>query len=104
LAVYTQLGPEQVGAFLALYDAGELVSLKGIAEGVENSNFFVETTQSRFILTIYENRVDPKDLPFFYALLKHLHEAGCKVPRFMSDRNGNWLQTIGKACLPDRIS
>ena len=101
MAVYTQLGPEQVGAFLALYDAGELVSLKGIAEGVENSNFFVETTQSRFILTIYENRVDPKDLPFFYALLKHLHEAGCKVPRFMSDRNGNWLQTIaGKpACL-----
>lgn len=101
MAVYTQLGPEQVSALLHHYDAGELVALKGIAEGVENSNFFVETTQSRFILTLYENRVDPQDLPFFYALLKHLHEAGCKVPRFMSDRKGQWLHTVAgrPACL-----
>lgn len=101
MAVYTQLGPEQVSALLNHYDAGELVALKGIAEGVENSNFFVETTKSRFILTLYENRVDPDDLPFFYALLKHLHQAGCKVPRFMSDREGQWLQTVeGRpACL-----
>lgn len=101
MAVYTQLGPEQVSALLNEYDAGELVALKGIAEGVENSNFFVETTKSRFILTLYENRVDPQDLPFFYALLKHLHEAGCKVPRFMSDRTGQWLQTVAgrPACL-----
>jgi homoserine kinase type II len=101
LAVYTQLGPEQVGALLAHYDLGELVALKGIAEGVENSNFFVQTTQNRFILTLYENRVNPNDLPFFYALLKHLHDAGCKVPRFMADREGNWLQTVAgrPACL-----
>lgn len=101
MAVYTQLGPEQVSALLSQYDVGELVALKGIAEGVENSNFFVETTKSRFILTLYENRVDPDDLPFFYALLKHLHEAGCKVPRFMSDRQGQWLQTVAgrPACL-----
>lgn len=101
MAVYTQLGPEQVSALLNPYDVGELVALKGIAEGVENSNFFVETTQNRFILTLYENRVDPQDLPFFYALLKHLHDAGCKVPRFMSDRDGQWLQTIAgrPACL-----
>lgn len=101
MAVYTQLGPEQVSALLARYDAGELIALKGIAEGVENSNFFVETTQSRFILTLYENRVDPADLPFFYSLLKHLHDAGCKVPRFIADRDGNWLQEIAgrPACL-----
>lgn len=101
MAVYTQLGPEQVSALLNQYEAGELVTLKGIAEGVENSNFFVETTQSRFILTLYENRVDPQDLPFFYALLKHLHEAGCKVPRFMSDRTDQWLQSVAgrPACL-----
>ncbi len=101
LAVYTQLGPEQVGALLAQYDVGELVALKGIAEGVENSNFFVETTQGRFILTVYENRVNPKDLPFFYTLLKHLHDAGCQVPQFLADRDGQWLQSIaGKpACL-----
>ena len=101
LAVYTQLGPEQVSAFLTQYDAGELIALKGIAEGVENSNYFVETSKSRFILTLYESRVDPADLPFFYALLKHLHDAGCKVPCFITDRNGEWLQNVAgrPACL-----
>jgi homoserine kinase type II len=101
LAVYTQLGPEQVSALLNRYDAGDLIALKGIAEGVENSNYYVETTRNRFILTLYENRVDPADLPFFYSLLKHLHDAGCKVPRFIADRDGNWLQEIAgrPACL-----
>ncbi len=101
MAVYTQLDAEDVAALLTHYDVGELIALKGIAEGVQNSNFFVETTQSRFILTLYESRVDPNDLPFFYALLKHLHEAGCKVPRFIADRNGDWLQEIAgrPACL-----
>ena len=101
MAVYTQLGPEQVSALLAKYDVGELIALKGIAEGVENSNYFVETTKAKYILTLYENRVDPADLPFFYALLKHLHEAGCKVPRFIADRDGQWLQEIAgrPACL-----
>lgn len=101
MAVYTQLGPEQVSEFLSRFDAGELIALKGIAEGVENSNYFLETTQSRFILTLYENRVDPADLPFFYALLKHLHDAGCKVPRFIADREGQWLHELAgrPACL-----
>ena len=101
MAVYTQLGPEQVSVLLARYDVGDLLALKGIAEGVQNSNFFVETTKGRFILTLYESRVDPADLPFFYELLKHLHEAGCKVPRFIADRGGQWLQEIAgrPACL-----
>ena len=101
MAVYTQLGPEQVAPLLARYDAGELVALKGIAEGVQNSNFFVETTKSQFILTLYETRVDPNDLPFFYALLKHLHGAGLKVPRFITDNEGRWLQEVAgrPACL-----
>ena len=101
MAVYTQLGPEDVTPLLARYDAGELIALKGIAEGVQNSNFFVETTKSRFILTLYESRVDPADLPFFYALLKHLHEAGCKVPQFIADIEGRWLHEVAgrPACL-----
>lgn len=101
MAVYTQLGSEEVNSLLARYDVGELVALKGIAEGVENTNFFVETTQSQFILTLYENRVNPADLPFFYALLDHLHRAGCKVPRFIADNEGQWLQEVGgrPACL-----
>jgi homoserine kinase type II len=94
VAVYTALGPEDVEPLLSRYDVGRLVALKGIAEGVENSNFYLETDSSRFILTLYENRVDPADLPFFHALLAHLHESGCRVPRFIPDREGNWLQEV----------
>ncbi|MEP7349092.1 MAG: homoserine kinase [Sphingorhabdus sp.] len=106
MAVYTQLGSEDVAALLQHYDVGELVAMKGIAEGVQNSNFYIETTQNQFILTLYENQVDPADLPFFYALLAHLHEAGCKVPRFIADRNGQWLQQVGgrPACLIEFLS
>jgi homoserine kinase type II len=101
MAVYTILGAEDVAGLLERYDVGELIALKGIAEGVENSNYYVETTTNQFILTLYESRVDPADLPFFYALLKHLHHAGCKVPRFITDRNGEWLQQVAgrPACL-----
>lgn len=101
MAVYTILGSEDVDALLSRYDVGKLTALKGIAEGVENSNYFIETTKGRFILTLYENRVDPADLPFFYALLKHLHNAGCKVPRFITDKDGAWLHEVAgrPACL-----
>lgn len=101
MAVYTPVGAEAVAALLLRYDVGELISLKGIAEGVENTNFFVETNQSKFILTLYEKRVDPGDLPFFYAMLGHLHNAGCMVPRFITDRQGEYLQQVcGRpACL-----
>ncbi len=106
MAVYTQVGAEQVTALLNQYDAGELITFKGIAEGVENSNYFVETTTSRFILTLYESRVNPDDLPFFFAMLDHLHRAGCKVPRFITDHEGRWLQQVcGRpACLIEFLS
>jgi homoserine kinase type II len=101
MAVYTQVSAEKAQALLRLYEVGSLVSLKGIAEGVENSNFLLETTQARFILTLYESRVDPDDLPYFHRLLAHLHEARCPVPRFIEDRQGRWLQEVAgrKACL-----
>jgi homoserine kinase type II len=106
MAVYTQIGAEAVSQLLAKYDAGELIAMKGIAEGVENSNYFIETTRARYILTLYEKRVDPKDLPFFFAMLDHLHHAGCKVPRFITDISGQWLQEIGgrPACLIEFLS
>jgi homoserine kinase type II len=101
MAVYTQVSAEAAERLLAGYDIGRLVSLKGIAEGVENSNYLLETDQARFILTLYENRVDPADLPWFHDLLAHLHRAGCAVPRFIEDRDGLWLQDVAgrKACL-----
>lgn len=101
MAVYTQVSAEAAAALLARYDVGKLMTLKGIAEGVENSNYLVETGHARFILTLYENRVDPDDLPYFHDMLAHLHAKGCHVPRFIEDREGRWLQDVAgrKACL-----
>lgn len=93
MAVYTHLGAEDLARLIAQYDVGELVSAKGIAEGVSNSNWLVETSGSghsgtRFILTLYERRIDYADLPYFLDLLDHLAGKGCPVPRTMHDRGG----------------
>jgi homoserine kinase type II len=101
LAVYTHVSAEALGEFLARYDVGELVSAKGIAEGVENSNYLVDTTRGRFILTLYEKRVEADDLPFFMAMLDHLAERGQPVPPAIKDRAGVEIQELqGRpACL-----
>ena len=101
MAVYTHVSAEALKAFLLRYDVGELVSAKGIAEGVENSNYLVDTTRGRFILTLYEKRVDAGDLPYFMALLDHLDAKGLPVPPAIKDRTGVAIQTLeGRAaCL-----
>lgn len=101
MAVYTVVTAEAMAALLARYDAGELVSAKGIAEGVENSNYLIDTTTGRFILTLYEKRVDAGDLPFFMALLDHLADRKLPVPRAIPDRAGVQIQTVAgrAACL-----
>lgn len=101
MAVYTHVSAEALGAFLRRYDVGELVSVKGIAEGVENSNYLVDTTTARFILTLYEKRVAAGDLPFFMALLDHLAARGLAVPPAIADRDGGVIQTLEDrpACL-----
>ena len=105
MAVYTHVSAEMMARFLDDYDTGELISFKGIAEGVENSNFLVETRGGRdghrFILTLYEKRVDPGDLPFFMALLDHLAMRGCRVPRAIADRQGVQIRELAgrPACL-----
>ena len=80
MAVYTEVPPEALRAFLADYALGELRGVQGIAEGVENSNFRLETDRGRYILTIYEKRVDPADLPFFLGLMEHLAQRGLPCP------------------------
>ena len=103
MAVYTHLGAEDLARLIAQYDVGELVSAKGIAEGVSNSNWLVETTGAghsgtRFILTLYERRIDYADLPYFLDLLDHLAGKGCPVPRTMHDRSGaSYRMVEGKA-------
>jgi len=101
MAVYTHIGAEEMTALLAHYDVGELVSAKGIAEGVSNSNWLVETSGAdgtgddagdsrgtRFILTMYELRIEIGDLPYFLSLLDHLAAHDCPVPRTIHDRDG----------------
>ncbi|ABC62403.1 homoserine kinase [Erythrobacter litoralis] len=93
MAVYTHLSAEDLARLIGHYDVGKLVSAKGIAEGISNSNWLVETTGSdgngaRFILTMYERRIDLSDLPFFLGLLDHLSAKGVPVPRTIHDRDG----------------
>ncbi|MES2339765.1 MAG: homoserine kinase [Pseudomonadota bacterium] len=101
MAVYTQVSAEALSDFLARYDVGDLVSAKGIAEGVENSNYLVDTTAGRFILTLYEKRVEAGDLPYFMGLLDHLAAKGQPVPPAIKDRTGVAIQTLAgrQACL-----
>lgn len=103
MAVYTHLGAEELARLIGHYDVGALVSAKGIAEGVSNSNWLVETTGAagsgtRFILTLYERRIETADLPYFLGLLDHLAAKGCPVPRTIHDREGaSYRMEQGKA-------
>jgi len=95
MAVYTTLSAADLAALIAEYDVGELVSAKGIAEGVSNSNWLIETTGGRYILTMYEARVEITDLPFFLGLLDHLSARGSPVPRTIHDRTGAAYRLVG---------
>jgi homoserine kinase type II len=94
MAVYTDVPTEALASFLAGYDIGELLSYKGIAEGVENSNFLVHTGAGHFILTLYEKRVAVADVPFFLALMEHLAAHGITCPQPVKTRNGETLGTL----------
>lgn len=91
---------------LDLYGVGPLLSAKGIAEGVENSNYLIDAAAGRFILTLYEKRVDVADLPFFIGLIDHLAKAGCPVPRILPDLSGRHVQEVAgrPACLIQFLS
>jgi homoserine kinase type II len=94
MAVYTDVADDELRAFIALYDIGEVLSCKGIAEGVENSNFLVTTARGNFILTLYERRVAPQDLPFFIALMEHLAGHGVACPTPLRGRDGVALREL----------
>jgi homoserine kinase type II len=88
MAVYTHIAAEDIAKLVQRFGAGTLLSAKGIAEGVENSNYLVETDQGRFIFTVYEKRVNTADLPFFLGLIDHLVAKGCPVPRALKAEDG----------------
>jgi homoserine kinase type II len=91
MAVYTEVGDDELEAFLAGYDLGRLMSYKGIAEGVENSNFLLQTETGSYILTLYEKRTRAEDLPFFLGLMDHLAAQGFPCPTPIHDRAGRAL-------------
>jgi homoserine kinase type II len=94
MAVYTEVEDDELKAFIAEYDIGAVESYKGIAEGVENSNYLLQTERGPFILTLYEKRVDPDDLPFFLGLMDHLAEKGIQCPTPIHGRDGKALRTL----------
>lgn len=94
MAVYTDVSDEALSAFLADYAIGELVSFRGIAEGVENSNFQLRTTQGDFILTLYEKRVNVQELPWFLGLMQHLATEGVTCPQPVADKTGETLKIL----------
>ena len=94
MAVYTEVSDDELAAFLAEYDIGTAVSCKGIAEGVENSNYLLLTERGPYILTLYEKRVDARDLPFFLGLIEHLAGRGVPCPLPVHGRDGAVLRTL----------
>jgi homoserine kinase type II len=94
MAVYTEVSDAELEAFLKEYDIGEADSFKGIAEGVENSNYVLTTDRGQYMVTLYEKRVDPADLPFFLGLMDHLAERGISCPRPIHGRDGKALRTL----------
>ncbi len=94
MAVYTDVADDELRTFVALYDIGEVLSCKGIAEGVENSNYLVTTEAGNFILTLYEKRVAREDLPFFIALMEHLAKSGVACPTPLHGRDGKALREL----------
>lgn len=96
MAVYTEVTAEDLYTLLERYDIGRLKAFKGIAEGVENSNFYLGTDRGQFILTLYEKRVSPNDLPFFLGLMEHLAQSGVTCPVPVHDRDGRVLQMLAE--------
>ena len=94
MAVYTEVTAEDLYALLERYDIGSLTAFKGIAEGVENSNFFLSAGNGQFILTLYEKRVAAEDLPFFLGLMEHLAQGGVRCPTPVHDREGQVLREL----------
>ncbi|HUZ64877.1 MAG TPA: homoserine kinase [Acetobacteraceae bacterium] len=94
MAVYTEVTDEALEAFLRAYDIGRMIAFRGIAEGVENSNFSLRTTTGDFILTLYEKRVDPADLPWFLGLMEHLAGQGIACPLPVRGQDGASLRLL----------
>ena len=96
MAIYTKLSENNLKDFFLKYNVGKLINYKGIQEGIENTNYFIQTEKGKFILTIYEKRVQEKDLPFFIGLMKNLFDANFPSPKPIINKNGNYITEISE--------
>ena len=96
MAVYTKINKEHLNSFVKKYDIGKVVKFKGIKEGIENTNYFILTSKGKFILTIYEKRVQKKDLPFFMNLMDSLNKNNFQCPKPIKSLNNKYISLIKK--------
>ena len=94
MAVYTKIPEDELKKFFTKYDLGKLINYKEIKEGIENTNYFIQTEKGKFILTLYEKRVEEKDLPFFISLMKNLFDKNFISPEPIININGNYISEI----------
>jgi len=94
MAIYTQLSENNLKEFFSKYNLGKIISYHGIKEGIENTNYFIQAEKNKFILTIYERRVDKKDLPFFIGLMKNLFNSNFPSPEPIINKNGSYITEI----------
>jgi len=96
MAVYTKLSESELKDFFSKYNLGKLLNYRGIKEGIENTNYFTEAEKGKFILTIYEKRVEEKDLPFFISLMKNIYDKNFPSPEPIINKNGSYISEILK--------
>ncbi len=96
MAVYTKLSKSELVGFFSKYNLGKLLNYKGIKEGIENTNYFIQTEKGKFILTLYEKRTEEKDLPFFISLMRNLFDKKFPTPEPIINKNGNYISQILK--------
>ena len=96
MAVYTKLSEKQLIDFFLKYNLGKILNYNEIKEGIENTNYFIKTEKGKFILTLYEKRVDEKDLPFFISLMRNLFDKNFPSPEPIININGSYISEIAK--------
>ena len=94
MAVYTKISEKELNDFFSKYNLGKLLGHRGIKEGIENTNYFINTEKGNFILTVYEKRVEEKDLPFFISLMRNLFDKNFPSPKPIINKNGNYISEI----------
>ena len=94
MAIYTKLSENNLKEFFLKYNLGKLLNYKGLQEGIENTNYFIQTDKGKFILTVYEKRIEEKDLPFFMGLMRNLFDANFPSPEPIINKNGNYITEI----------